>query len=119
MQWKIFHLVSEVQITKEQDHENNCLCSLKHDKHVQLCQLSIVLFFVDRKYPHNVVFMEMDKKGAPKEYKEQSTWWRTCFEYQCSLWFIAAAHVGRVATQKKTKKDVFYGITMEMIFSNA
>ena len=61
-----------------------------------------------QKMPSQCGFVQMDKKGAPKEYKEQSTWWRTCFEYQCSLWFIAAAHVRRVATQKKTKKHFLW-----------
>ena len=97
MQWKIFHLVSEVQITKEQDHENNCLCS-------QACSIVPIVncsILCGQKTPSQFGFVQMDKKGAPKEYKEQSTWWRTCFEYQCSLWFIAAAHVRRVAIQKK------------------
>ena len=57
----------------------------------------------------------MDKKGAPKEYKEQSTWWRTCFEYQCSLWFIAAAHVRRVATQKKQAQKLVQVDALEIL----
>ena len=59
------------QKTKEQDHENNCRCSLQHDKHVQLCRLSIVLFSVDRKYRHNVVSCTWVKKELLRNIKSR------------------------------------------------
>ena len=118
MQWKIFHLVSKVQITKEQDHENNCLCSLQHDKHVQLCRLSIVLFSVDRKYRHNVVSCKWIKKELLRNIKSRVHGGERALNINALFGSLQQRMLEECNSEKKTKKKHFYGLKT-IIFSKA
>ena len=116
MQWNIFHLVSEVQITKEQDHENNCLCSLQHDKHVQLCRLSIVLFSVDRKYRHNVVSCKWIKKELLRNIKSRVHGGERALNINALFGSLQQRMLEELQLRKKKKH--FYGLKT-IIFSKA